>query len=400
MKPTTDDLGAYGQLYRDELLNSVVPFWLAHSLDHECGGYLHCLERDGTPFDTDKFMWMQSREVWMWATLYNDIDPRPEFLDAARLGAEFLRAYGWDAQGRMPFAVERDGTPFIKPRDIFSECFLAVAMAAYGTATGEAWAEEMSRRAYDVYLGLADLPKSHDASTYTGVRPALSHGISFIKVAMSQELRRHYEDDRFEGVIDLAIDTIMSKHVRADQQALFEYVTPDGRAIPGPMGRQLSPGHGVESMGFILLEAGRRGDDQLIDRACDVILWSLEAGWDDEWGGLLYFVDADRAQNRKLEGDMKLWWVHSEALVAAALAFKLTGRETFWDWFERVHSWTWERFRDSDCGEWYGYLHRDGTVALTLKGSMWKGFFHLPRALMQVQALLRVDGEDEKRGRC
>ena len=85
-----------------------------------------------------------------------------------------------------------------------------------------------------------------------------------------------------------------------------------------------------------------------------MILWSLEAGWDDEWGGLLYFVDAERAQNRKLEGDMKLWWVHGEALVAAALAFKLTGREIFWEWFERVHSWAWERFPDSDYGGWYG----------------------------------------------
>ena len=391
MGPTPDQRAAYRRLYFGELMESVVPFWLAHSLDREYGGYLHCLERDGTPFDTDKFLWMQAREVWMWATLYNDVEPRPEFLEAARLGAEFLQRQGWDENGRMPFALERDGTPFIKPRDIFSECFLAIGMAAYATASGEAWAETMSRRAYDLYLSLADLPETHDGSTYPNVRPALSHGVSFIKVAMSQELRRHYQDDRFEPVIESAIDTIMSKHVQPAQEALFEYVTPSGRAIPGPMGRQLCPGHGVESMGFILQEAARCGDQALVDRACAVILWALDAGWDGEYGGLLYFVDAERPQNRKLEGDMKLWWVHSEALVATLLAYELSGREVFWDWFEKVHRWAWDRFRDPTHGEWYGYLHRDGTVALTLKGSMWKGFFHLPRALMQVQGMLREE---------
>ena len=388
MNPAPEDIRAYRQVYETELQRSVVPFWLKHSLDQECGGYLHCLERDGTVFDTDKFLWMQAREVWTWSTLFNDVDHRPEYLDSARLGAEFLRAHGWDKEGRVPFALERDGTPLIRPRDLFSESFLAIGMAAYATASGEIWAFDMSRRAYDVYLALADLPETHDGSTYPGVRPVLSHGISFIKLAMSQELRRHYADERFERVIGSAIETIASKHIHPEKKAILEYVTPRGGAIPGPMGRQLSPGHALESMGFILNEGARQAEGQHTDLACDVILWSLQAGWDPEYGGLLYFVDTERPQNRKLEGDMKLWWVHVEALVATLLAFQLTGCEVFWQWFERIHEWAWSRFRDPEYGEWFGYLHRDGSVALTLKGSMWKGFFHLPRALMQVCAIL------------
>jgi N-acylglucosamine 2-epimerase len=145
-------------------------------------------------------------------------------------------------------------------------------------------------------------------------------------------------------------------------------------------------------MVFVLREAARRDNRSLIERACDVILWSLEAGWDEEYGGILYFVDAERAQNRKLEGDMKLWWVHTEAMVATLLAYRLTGEPVFWEWFERVHAWAWERFRDPQYGEWYGYLRRDGQVSLFLKGSIWKGFFHLPRALMQLRALSCLEG--------
>ena len=29
--------------------------------------------------------------------------------------------------------------------------------------------------------------------------------------------------------------------------------------------------------------------------------------------------------------------------------------------------------------EWFGYLHNDGSIISTLKGNLWKGFFHIPR---------------------
>ncbi|NLF75762.1 MAG: AGE family epimerase/isomerase [Chloroflexi bacterium] len=388
MMTTADQFGRYRSVIQQELLENVAPFWLEHSLDREYGGYLHCLERDGAVFDTDKFLWMQGRELWTWAALYNDVEPKAEFLEAARLGADFLRLHAWDADGRVPFAVERDGAPLLKPRDIYAESFLAVGMSAYARATGEAWAQEMAQRAYDLYVRLAERPETHDASAYPGVRPALVHGISFIALSMSQELRRNAADERYEPVIDQALTTIMTKHVHAQRRALFEYVAPTGGALPGPMGRLLIPGHAVESMGFVLQEAARRGDRALTEAASDVILWSLEAGWDAEYGGILYFIDAERAQNRKLEWDMKLWWVHVEAMVGALRAYALTRREAFWEWFERIFAWSWSHFRDPRHGEWFGYLHRDGSLALSLKGSMWKGCFHLPRALMQIEAIL------------
>jgi N-acylglucosamine 2-epimerase len=386
--PSREQFQHYQQVYRTELLERVTPFWMANSLDHQYGGYLHCLERDGTLYDSDKFSWMQGRELWTWSTLYKEVEPRPEFLDAAHLGAEFLQKHAWDPNGRMPFAMERDGTPLLKPRGIFAESFLAIGLAAYFGATGESWAEEMAERAYDVYMRLADLPDTHDSAAYPGIRPGLSHGISFIKVSMSQELRRYLDDARYDRAIDEGLDTIMHKHVHSAERALFEYVTPSGNRLPGAMGRLLIPGHAIESMGFVLQEATRRSNQALIDQACDVVLWSLDAGWDREYGGILYFVDAERAQNRKLEWDMKLWWVHAEAMVTTLLAYALTHRPVFWDWFERIHAWTWMRFRDPENGEWFGYLHRDGSVALSLKGSIWKGCFHLPRALIQMARIL------------
>ena len=68
-------------LYKAELLENVIPFWLEHSLDRECGGYFTCLGRKGKVYDTDKFIWLQAREVWLFSMLYNKVEPRKEFIE-------------------------------------------------------------------------------------------------------------------------------------------------------------------------------------------------------------------------------------------------------------------------------------------------------------------------------
>lgn len=126
-----------------------------------------------------------------------------------------------------------------------------------------------------------------------------------------------------------------------------------------------------------------RNDRSTIDKALNILDWSLEIGWDKEYGGLLYFVDLEGKPPEQLEWDMKLWWPHTEALYALLLAYSITADPEYESWYCKMHDWTFSHFPDKEYGEWFGYLHRDGTVSNSLKGSLWKGPFHLPRALMQ-----------------
>ena len=126
----------------------------------------------------------------------------------------------------------------------------------------------------------------------------------------------------------------------------------------------------------------------LLEKALNILRWSLELGWDKEYGGIYYFRDVYDRPCEQLEHDMKLWWVHDEALIATLLAYNLTGDAYYAEWYERVHSYVFSHFPDREYGEWYGYLHRDGTVSHTQKGSLWKGPYHLPRALMLCEQIL------------
>lgn len=50
--------------------------------------------------------------------------------------------------------------------------------------------------------------------------------------------------------------------------------------------------------------------------------------------------------------------------------------------FWKVYDWSFKHFPDKKFGEWFGYLHRDGSVSQEAKGNMYKGPFHLPRMLL------------------
>jgi N-acylglucosamine 2-epimerase len=114
------------------------------------------------------------------------------------------------------------------------------------------------------------------------------------------------------------------------------------------------------------------------------MLHTLEYGWDDEHGGIFYFLDIKGHPPQQLEWDQKLWWVHVEALVGLAKAYAATGDQRCADWFRKIHTYTWDHFKDAEYPEWFGYLNREGKPLLTLKGGKWKGCFHIPRALYQV----------------
>jgi len=117
----------YANIYRENLLDDVIPFWLEHSKDKEFGGYFTCLDRKGTVYDTDKFIWLQCREVWTFAMLYNRVEKKQEWLDFAIHGAEFLRKNGRYPQGDWYFSLNQEGTPLTEPYNIFSDCFASMA---------------------------------------------------------------------------------------------------------------------------------------------------------------------------------------------------------------------------------------------------------------------------------
>ena len=382
------ELSRYAGQYKRELLDSVIPFWLNNSKDDQEGGYFTCLDRTGKVFDTDKFMWLQGREVWMFASLFNKVERKQEWLGMALHGAGFMKKHGRDDKGHWYFSLTRDGKPLIQPYNIFSDCFAAMAFSELYKATGDEEHKQIALTTFRNIQDRQDNPKGTYNKAYPGTRPLKSFSLPMILCNLSLIMEDILGTEQVSKTIEPLIKEVMEVFYDSESGLILESVTPEGKFSDSFEGRLVNPGHANESMWFMMDLAVRNKDYTLIDKCIKILLHTTEFGWDKRHGGIFYFLDVKGFPTQQLEWDQKLWWVHIETLISMAKGYRLTGNEACKQWFETIHEYTWNHFKDPQYPEWYGYLNREGNPLLELKGGKWKGCFHVPRGLYEIWKIL------------
>ena len=387
------DTFEYKEIFRKELLNNVLPFWIKNSEDKEYGGFFTCLDEKGKVYDTDKFMWLQCRQIWTLSMVYNQVEKRPEWLDMAIRGAEFVKGTGRDADGNWYFSLTREGKPIIQPYNIFSDCFAAMGFAQLYKATKNEEYKTIALHTFNNILKKQDNSKGIYNKQYPGTRPLRGFSLPMILCNLVLEMEPILSPEVVEKTIAQGMHAVMKTFYKPEFGLILENVAPDGSFVDSFEGRLLNPGHAIEALWFVMELANRTGDFSTITEAVDITINTLEYSWDKKYGGIFYFLDVKGSPLQQLEWDQKLWWVHIEAIVNLLKAYHLTGDERCWNWFEKVYEYTWTHFTDNENGEWFGYLNRRGEVLLHAKGGKWKGCFHLPRGLYQGWKTLEAIGE-------
>jgi N-acylglucosamine 2-epimerase len=386
------DPKALANKYRDELLNNVIPFWLEKSPDKEYGGYYTCLDRQGNVFDTDKFVWLQGREVWMFSMLYNNLEKNHEWLQCAVQGGEFMKKHAHDGKFNWYFSLTREGKPIIEPYNIFSYTFATMAFGQLSKATGNQEYADIARKTFDIIISRLDNPKGKWNKSFPGTRNLKNFALPMILCNLSLEIEHLIDKDFLQRTIDDCIHQVMDLFYRPELGLVVENITTGNQLSDTFEGRVLNPGHAIEAMWFIMDLGVRLNNQELIEKAAGIAVQMVENGWDKQYGGIFYFLDRDGHPVQQLEWDQKLWWVHIETLISMAKGYLLTGSPDCLKWFEIIHDYTWDHFKDKEYPEWYGYLNRQGEVLLPLKGGKWKGCFHVPRGLYQCwKTLEKID---------
>ena len=381
-----------------EELDRTVRFWLEHGMDPVHGGVYTCLDRKGEIFSTDKSVWMQGRCAWTFSRLCNQYGERPEWRKAAESCLDFMEAHCINREkgGRMYFTVTKEGRPLRQRRYNFSEGFYAMANAEYYLLSGKEEHLARARAAYELIWnlnrGLIEDPVALGPKTIPGTRGGRSLADPMIYLNLSSVLRR--ADPQREALYNersaQCVHDIFTYHRKEDLRCTLETVGPNGEFMRDiTAGRVVNPGHDIECAWFLMEEANRLGDSALHEKTQELFMDAINAGWDKEYGGLLYFVDCLGKPPEAYEHDMKLWWPHNEVVIASLMAYRDTGKPVFLDWFMKTIDYCRTYFSDPEYGEWYGYLRRDGLPTQPpCKGSTFKGPFHLPRMLMMADELL------------
>ena len=376
--------------YKTELLDSVLPFWLDNSIDKEYGGFFTCLDRDGSVYDTDKFIWLQGREVWLFSMLCNKLGERKEWKEAAVQGAEFLKKYGYTGDYDFYFSLTREGKPLVEPYNIFSNTFACMAFAQLAKATGSEEYAEIARNIFRRILERRSAPKGKWCKAVPGTRPMKDFALPMIICNMALEVEEIINDpELLEKTIDDCLHEVLDVFYQPDLGCMVENVSSiDNSRLDCYEGREINPGHDLEALWFMMNLGVRRNDKALIDKCVEIALRVIEKGWDKEYGGIFYFLDSKGAPQQKLEWDQKLWWVHLESAIAMIKGYQLTGNAKCLEWFEKLDEYMWSHFKDPLHPEWFGYLNRRGEMLLPLKGGKWKGCFHVPRGLFEIWQIL------------
>lgn len=385
---TKQYLNDWNARYRADLVDNILPFWLRHGFDRENGGVYTCLDREGNLMDSTKSVWFQGRCAFVYSFAYNNVNRDPEYLEFALSCIKFIEEHCFDTDGRMYFEVTADGKPLRKRRYVFSECFAAIAMAEYSLATGNKEYAAKSLKLFKDICRFIDTPGILEPK-YLPTLQAQGHSVTMILINTAAVIRKVISDPILEERINTSLHAIEQYFLHPEFKALLEMVGPEGELIDTINGRVINPGHCIETAWFLLEEARHRGGDKHItDLAIKILDWSWEWGWDDEFGGIINFRDCRHFPAQDYSQDMKFWWPQTEAIIATLYAYYATGDNKYLEMHRLVNEWAYEHLPDEAFGEWFGYLHRDGSVAQSAKGNIFKGPFHIPRMLIKNQMLI------------
>jgi N-acylglucosamine 2-epimerase len=381
-----------------EELKRCVDFWVNNGFDRKHGGMYTCLDRKGQVFSTDKSVWMQGRAAWTFSRLCNQYGERAEWREVAESCLDFMEEHcvNREAGNRMYFTVTEDGEPLRQRRYNFSEGFYAMANAEYYILTQNPENLKRARSAYDLIWdlnrGIIDDPTGLGPKTIPETRQLRGLGGPMIYLNLTAVMRKAdpEREELYNKRSKQCVHDIFAYHRKKDMKCTLENVGLNGEFLSDVTeGRIVNPGHDIECAWFLMDEANRTGDKKLYKESEGIFLDAINAGWDNEYGGLLYFIDCLGKPPEAYEHDMKLWWPHNEILIAAIMAYRDTKDQVYLDWFKKTLDYCQQVFSDPEYGEWYGYLRRDGKPTQPpCKGSTFKGPFHLPRMLMAVDEVI------------
>ena len=377
----------WAESYKTDLTENIMPFWMEHGWDKVNGGVYTCLDRDGSLIDSTKSVWFQGRFAFICAYAYNNVEKNPMWLEAAKSTLDFIEKHCFDENGRMYFSVTAEGKPLRMRRYVFSETFAAIAMSEYALATGE---QKYAERALQIFKDTQRFLTTPGilAPKFEESVQLQSHSIIMILINVGSCIRKVINDPKLTEQIDESIAKLKKFFIHPEFKCLLETVGKNGEFVDTCMGRTINPGHCIETSWFIMEEAKQRGwDKEITDMALQIFDWSWDWGWDKQYGGIINFRDCRNLPVQDYSQDMKFWWPQTETIIASLYAYLATGDDEYIYKHQRISEWTYAHFPDTEFGEWYGYLHRDGTVAQPAKGNLFKGPFHIPRMMIKAYSL-------------
>lgn len=396
------------------LRQTLLPFWLDHGWDSECGGFLTYFDGQGRPTgETTKTFLMQIRMLFTFSSAHRAGYGDGRCGDLARRGAEFILRHYWDKEHTgWIWIADRNGNPIVSDKVGYGQSFALYAFSEYFLATGD---HRGRQAALDTYTAIC----SHMIDTRHGGfyeimqadwQPAAAGKCGGdrksmdVHMHMMEALTTFYEMSgcpTYRRRLLEVIDILTSQMLHAEYGTGYMQYSLDFQPLPAIIfdvqwGRDAEPeqgphrpldhtsyGHNVEFIWLLLHAADilglpRRQYAQVVRRICDQC---LEYGIDWEYGGV--FVEGPH--NGPTTLTEKQFWQQAEVMIGLLDAYMMFNDDRYWQAFCNIYDFVFEKFVNLPAGgEWYERLDRFGNPIDNALAHAWKINYHTVRSMIQV----------------
>ncbi|WP_080059313.1 AGE family epimerase/isomerase [Spirosoma aerolatum] len=384
--------------YQQALLRQVVPFWLKHSQDAQCGGYFDALTATGGVIEGDKSVAAQAQQTLAFSWLYTTFDGQTAWLDHARNGAMFLSQFAHDDQIHCYGQLDRRGRPVAPAADFTPDAYVVMAYVQLFRATGEDdWAMLAKQTFSSIHQRRGINLQTHAISPekYRQSRH-LAEALTILKATVA--MQPLLEEESWKQSLDAILQEIMHEFVDRRTDTLREYILTDGGFLNTPEGRRLNVGLTFQAANYLLdvyTESIRSKNavTGLITRKVisQVVAWCqqmCEQAWDETTAGLNQYIDFKGQPIVFPESQQKWAWVHAEALSALLKCYHHTHNADCLTWFQRIHDYTFQYFPDPKTTGWHLVIDTQGQPSIPVKAIPTVGCYSLIRCLTETAKLL------------
>ncbi len=390
--------------YEADLFADFLPFLDQYVVDHERGGFMTNVDRDGRRHNTIKNTWYCGRGIWVYSFLYNNLEKKQSYLDVAEKSVRFILRHApeddrlWApefTEEGEPIALEGQfigGKYYPVSAEVSGDLFIANGLAEFSWAAGDSSYWDLAKdivlkcvRVFDrpdyaptapqVYLG-------KEAPVMPGARIM---GVSMLLLNVTQQMLARRDDPELRAVNQRAVDAVLTKHYNPEYDLLNEVLNHDWSRPENVYRHLVYTGHAIETMWMLLYEAHRRNDKELFRLAERLFRRHVEVAWDPVFGGFFRGLKDVYANLWILD---KPLWTQEEVLIGTLFLIEHTGSEWAQEWFSRTFEFVQEKYSLRRHG-FALYDDWPDRLVTFVRHHTRVEIFHHPRHLMQNLISLR-----------
>ena len=375
----------YGRARR-WLFELALPFWSAHGIDRELGGYVEELLLDGSDAGVGyKRVRVIARQIYVFS--HASLLGVPGALEHAHHGFEYLISRAWlGDEGGWARRLDRGGKVIDATPDLYDLAFVLYALGWYGRASGSADAAAWARRTATFIT--THMRHAHGGFLHEkpGAPPMQQNPHMHLLEAALVNLEAT-GDALYRALADEVVALCLAKLYDAPSRTLVELFDAHWHRLPQSGGRVVEPGHHFEWAW--ILASYRRLTGAQVEQPIQALIEFAEAhGVDRISGSVINAVDVSGAP---INAAFRVW-PNTERLQAAVAAFEVFGVDPR-PVFEAATAVLFRLFLDPALpGTWIDRANADGAqIVARIPAST---LYHLMIAFAE---MLRVEAAVEQR---